>query len=362
MNGEEGCLGRAYGHVVTGGDRGTSYELAYMGKFAWENSVASPTMQDKAIVMGMDDSGAADSQVYMYVGQKLLGGNAVQQAGLAGGNLYGVRVASANQTEDTLTEFGLGKNGSAGFSMTLLGDVSAKDAPTLDADSQAAGISNFNRIEDGAWDPTKPNRYYFVTTASSTTRSRLWSLTFTDIANPEVGGAIRLEQDGTEGQIMMDNLTVDSDGTLVIQEDPGNYAGLARVWHFDPASEKLTQVAEFDPALFHPRPCRGWRRLHARSGPARFQIVVQPPALHVPDETPLLHQALGQDEGLRTHVVEPREIEADFLFQRRAEVLEDERLLAVRVMAYVLGDAFDDVGHGLRPYQCSARSRALFLR
>ncbi|MEJ7680251.1 MAG: hypothetical protein WKG06_20835 [Segetibacter sp.] len=67
MNGEEnGMEGRAVGHIVTGTEAGTSYELPYLGKFAWENSVACPTLSDKTVVAGMDDG--PGGQVYLYIG------------------------------------------------------------------------------------------------------------------------------------------------------------------------------------------------------------------------------------------------------------------------------------------------------
>ena len=69
MNGEEnGDPGRAFGHVVTGAEAGKTYELPRLGKFSWENSVASPYQSDKTVVMGTDD--ATPGQVYMYVGTK----------------------------------------------------------------------------------------------------------------------------------------------------------------------------------------------------------------------------------------------------------------------------------------------------
>jgi hypothetical protein len=36
------------------------------------------------------------------------------------------------------------------------------------------GVTSFMRVEDGAWDPTHPNDFYFVTTASATQPSRMW--------------------------------------------------------------------------------------------------------------------------------------------------------------------------------------------
>ncbi|MEO6453135.1 MAG: esterase-like activity of phytase family protein, partial [Ginsengibacter sp.] len=57
MNGEEsGAEGRAFGHIATGPNTGISYELPYLGKFSWENSVASPAAGNKTIVAGMDDA------------------------------------------------------------------------------------------------------------------------------------------------------------------------------------------------------------------------------------------------------------------------------------------------------------------
>lgn len=252
MNGEESDNGRAYAHIVSGGDRGTSFELASLGKFAWENSVASPTMQDKTIVMGMDDDGVTDSQVYMYVGNKMSNGNAVQQAGLVGGTTYGMKVMAANQTEDASTGFG---GTSLQFQMVNLGDASTKTDPQLEADGMAAGVSNLRRVEDGAWDPTNANVFYFVTTADSNTKSRLWKMTFNDIANPDAGGTIDMLLDGGDGVTgvkMMDNITVNEQGELVIQEDTGNNAWIGKTYIFDPVTKKLTTIAEHDTDLFDP--------------------------------------------------------------------------------------------------------------
>src|SRR5262249_1121936 len=56
MNGEEIGGGRAFGHVVTGANAHTSYELLLLGKFAHENVVANPFPQDKTVVAGTDDT------------------------------------------------------------------------------------------------------------------------------------------------------------------------------------------------------------------------------------------------------------------------------------------------------------------
>ncbi len=84
-------------------------------------------------------------------------------------------------------------------------------------------------------------------------RSRLWALTFKNSAKPELGGSIEMLLDGTSARgdyQMFDNLTVNDDGTLILQEDVGNNQHNGKVWKFDPATGSLVKVAGFDPLLF----------------------------------------------------------------------------------------------------------------
>ena len=80
-------------------------------------------------------------------------------------------------------------------------------------------------------------------------RSRLHRLTFDDIKNPEAGGHYDVLLDGTEDQQMLDNMTVDGDGNLILQEDPGNQATW-RIWKYDPGTDELVEIAKHDPARF----------------------------------------------------------------------------------------------------------------
>ncbi len=103
----------------------------------------------------------------MYAGTKQATGSPIERAGLTNGIRKTVSVA--------------------GFP-TESGAVAFPDTPqpfTL-ADTGTA----FDRPEDGAWDPTNPNDYYFATTASMTKHSRVWKLSFTDATKPELGGTI----------------------------------------------------------------------------------------------------------------------------------------------------------------------------
>lgn len=266
MNGEETTGGRAFGTVVTGPYAGIAYELPYLGKFAWENSVASPYPQAKTIVMGLDDSdrvfsseGATQpSEVYVYIGQKTRSANPVVAAGLSGGTLYGVRVINADGTVD-LNESTV--TGGERFQLASLGNAATKTAAQLQADSIANQVTQFRRVEDGTWipNPEKANEFYFVTTdrfrtATQSGNSRLWRLTFDDITQPELGGRIDIVVDTQSlgyGQ-MFDNITADAAGNILLQEDPGNQAHLAKIYQYSASSGQLIEIAEFDPALFQP--------------------------------------------------------------------------------------------------------------
>jgi hypothetical protein len=242
MDGEEnGAAGRAFAHFLDG----NSYELPRLGKFSWENSVAHPDTGDATVVVGLDDTGGG--QVYVYVGSKSASSDRVIAAGLGNGVLTGIKVQGLALENDT-TVVAPGTP----FTVESLGDVSARSGAQLELDSRALGITGFNRPEDGSWDPSNPNDFYFVTTASFTGRSRLWRLRFADAANPALGGTIDMLLDGTTGPKMMDNITVSKRGSVFIQEDVGGNVHLGKIWRYGIASGKLEIVAQHDPERFLP--------------------------------------------------------------------------------------------------------------
>lgn len=276
LNGEEvGNEGRAFAHIATGPSAGVSFELPSLGKFSWENSVASPFEQDKTVVIGQDDS--TPGQLYVYVGEKQAAGDEIEKAGLSGGWLYGVKVQGfAQEDVASAPTRGPGIPSGTPFALQPFQDVRAMTGAQLQAASVAAGVTEFLRPEDGAWDTNNPNVYYFVTTdrfdgtkdGSSTTvaRSRLYRLTFHDIRNPETGGVIDQLIDGAGPAQMFDNITVDRDGNLILMEDPGNQAHLARIWKFYPGSRRLVEVAKHDPARFGTPPTAPFNRDEESSG------------------------------------------------------------------------------------------------
>ncbi|MFN8367816.1 MAG: choice-of-anchor D domain-containing protein [Candidatus Kapaibacterium sp.] len=244
MNGEEsGTEGRAFAHIATGVNSGTTYELPYLGKFSWENAVASPYMSNKTVVAGLDD--VAGGQVYFYIGTKSNSGNEVDKAGLTNGKLYGVSVTGL------LSEVSMSyPSANTTFRLADIGMVQNMTGASLQAASVNAQVTSFLRPEDGAWDPSNPSDFYFVTTNGFGLPSRMWRLRFTNPEIPEQGGTITAVLDGTEGQQMLDNLTIDNYGHILLQEDPGNTGYVAKVWEYTIATDKLRLVATHDSTRF----------------------------------------------------------------------------------------------------------------
>jgi hypothetical protein len=306
LNGEETTPpytadhGRAFAHVVSGPDKNRSFELPRLGKMSFENAVASPYSQRKTIVMLNDDANAATditnpadvcpvgqfsgcksppSELFMYVGEKQGFGNTVQRAGLTNGRFYGVQVKVANTVvtgEDKTNVFGsTSPVTEARFGLVKLGDngdVSGKTGVEIEEEAISKQVTQFIRIEDGAWDPRpgKQNDYYFVTTGkissseASWLPSRLWRVRFDDIRHPERGGTIKMvltnqfyagagsTPDDDPSYQMFDNMAIDGFGRIVLQEDVGGNDRLGRMYVYGIDSGDLVQVGQHNPDFFKP--------------------------------------------------------------------------------------------------------------
>jgi len=268
MNGEEVSQGRAWARIATGPHAGEAWQLPRLGRMSYENAVANPHPQRKTVVMLTDDgalstaptASAFPSEVYVYVGTKTNKGSIIDRAGLTNGALYGLKITVGGQpVPEESNEFGLGTAasgfvGSGRFSLHNFGDVSSLDALALEQASIAAGVTRFQRPEDGAWDPRRRNRdnFYFVTTASLTLNCRLWHLQFDDVERPELGGTIEMLLKGTEGHGMLDNVTIDRLGRIVMDEDPGNNARVSKVWAYQISTGEFVEVAHHNPKFFDP--------------------------------------------------------------------------------------------------------------
>jgi len=244
LNGEEsGVEGRAFAHIATGPNAGTSYELPYLGKYSWENAVASPTRGAKTIVAGMDDG--TGGQVYFYIGTKTKVGTEIDKAGLNNGKVFGVKVAGLKTESNSSIPAA-----NTPFTLYDLGIVRDSTGASLESRSQTDSVTSFFRPEDGAWNPRKPNEFYFLTTNNITSPSRLWKLAFKSIANPEQGGTITAVLDGTEGAKMMDNMAIDSFGNIFIQEDVGNNVHIGKTWLYNIENDRLVELAQHDTSRF----------------------------------------------------------------------------------------------------------------
>ena len=81
----------------------------------------------------------------------------------------------------------------------------------------------------------------------------LWKLTFKDAQNPAAGADLEMLLNGGEVPYMSkpDNITVSHDGKYVLmQEDPGNNALLARIIAYRVSDSKLAVLGQFDSNKF----------------------------------------------------------------------------------------------------------------
>ena len=205
--------------------------------------------------MALSDGGT--DQAYVYVGAKQAEGSPVAKAGLTDGRILSLRVAGV-QAENRTANVGLTKS--------MLGKGEGK---RISVAAPNKGTS-FLRPEDGAWDPRKPNVFYFVTTdrknfagdgsardnqdATQIGRSRLWAVTFDDVTKIATDGTptatLEMLLDGTEGGDMFDNIAADRSGMIYLCEDPGDSRRNAKIWIYDTATGALATIMKFDPAKF----------------------------------------------------------------------------------------------------------------
>lgn len=237
---------------------GNLIQLPRLGLAAWENLILAPTDSMATVVMGNEDGSATDSQLWMYAGTKTNEGHWTDRAGLTNGSLYVLAVDGIATDNLFRTSVGKGVAKSVNFKpidYNLNGkaqNVAAKAAGTVMA-----------RVEDGSFDPNNPNDYYFVTTESNkdpkatapnpatptVTRDggALWRLRFNDVNTPLAGGTLTMLLDGSESPYLSkpDNITVDTSGNVLIQEDPGNNDQVARVAAYRISDGKVATVAKF---------------------------------------------------------------------------------------------------------------------
>lgn len=250
--------------VATDPLTGNAKVLTALGRLSWENALAADTSaSDKTVIMGNHDSGPGYNNI--YIGTKTNTGSIFDKAGLTNGTAYGYKVTTAGVIDDATFRVNVGKGTPASFTLTAVLSPTAQTLAAYQTDLAAKGAIKLDRTEDGAWDPQNPNDYYFLTTGSIAAtaaggRGGLWKMSFVDRTNPAAGGTLTLLLDGNEATTnaltpdgplyMPDNLTIDTHGHLIIQEDPGNDNYVARMFAYDIATGGLKAIATFDPAIF----------------------------------------------------------------------------------------------------------------
>ena len=256
---ETGDSSRAFAFDVDG----NGWQLPRLGMTSFENAMPSAKPGINTVVMANEDGSATDSQVYMYLGKKQSTGSPVDKAGLTNGDLYVLNVPSAASDNVFRTTYAKGTPVDAEFKK-IEWNTGVEDF----AKSSRELGTEFARVEDGEFDPNNPNVFYFVTTESnkdpiatkenpalpgvSRDGGALWRFTFKDVQNPLLGGKLEMLLNGGESLYLSkpDNMTITKNGVILIQEDPGNNAALARVVAYRIKDSKLAVVAQFDAQYF----------------------------------------------------------------------------------------------------------------
>jgi hypothetical protein len=262
-NEEDGDVGRTFG-ITKEGDASA---FPRIGLFASENTKPAHNQTDTTLVIGDEDGPSNGSQLFVYIGTKQQSGPPMAKAGLMNGTPFVLDAVNEAVSTDAQWRTANGHNAAR----VDLAEIDwSQTGAAQNSQALAAGLS-LNRIEDGHWDPSHPNDFYFLTTEGGQTNGLnpnnvnfrdgggLWRLRFDDIEDPAAGGSLQLLLDGSEelgtGESNMnkpDNMAIDSQGNLLIQEDPGNNNHLARIVAYRIADGALGVVARFDVALFGP--------------------------------------------------------------------------------------------------------------
>ena len=251
---------------------GQLVQLPALGLAAWENFIPVPTASRNTVIMGNEDGDQKDSQLWMYMGTKTKTGTWFEKAGLTNGKSY-VLAATANApvANDYEIREKYGKNKPFAVTFAQIDITANGKAQNVEANKQGIELA---RVEDGHFDPNKPNDFYFVTTQSdseptgkvvvgATTPNpatptvkrdggALWRLRFVDANKPFLGSTLELLLDGSEDIYMVkpDNITVDALGNVLIQEDPGSDTHIARIVSYRISDGKVGTIAQFKAEYF----------------------------------------------------------------------------------------------------------------
>jgi Bacterial protein of unknown function (DUF839) len=241
--------GRVFGVLSDG----TAQQLPRLGLFSGENTKPAYNRSDTTLAIGTEDTPVG--QLHLYEGAKQTDGDAFDRAGLTNGARYVLDLVDEDVSTDAEFRDAYEKGTRAEFDLAEVDwDQSGE---RQNAEAEAEGLT-LDRPEDGAWDPSRPDTFYFTTTEGGAGADRardgggLWRLTFEDIERPRLGGTIELLLDGSEAPHLNrpDNIDIDMSGNLLIQEDPDDQPHLGRIVAYDIATGARGVLATFDPDRF----------------------------------------------------------------------------------------------------------------
>ncbi|MEB3122449.1 MAG: alkaline phosphatase PhoX [Snowella sp.] len=273
------------------------WALPWLGVAAWESVTELDTgTTDKVALLIGDDRGPAP--LYLYVGTKGVDYdengqiNFLERNGLTGGNLYAWVADDPSNNADVIEADARDFSGTGNSTKGRFVEVDIYDEtgtlPGYDdlgfatqdtQDALAADVNAFlmSRPEDLATNPNKGNQAVVASTGRTGIfdDADVWGTTyivdvnFTDLANGNIGGDIKILYDGNDfetngvshpdyGLRSPDNLDWADDGKIYLQEDRAISSSLfgatsgeeASIWSIDPDATApettLTRVAQID--------------------------------------------------------------------------------------------------------------------
>ena len=273
------------------------WALPWLGVAAWESVTELDTgSTDKVALLIGDDRGPAP--LYLYVGTKGVDYdengqiNFLERNGLTGGNLYAWVADDPSNNADVIEADARDFSGTGNSTKGRFVEVDIYDEtgalPGYDdlgfatqdtQDALAADVNAFlmSRPEDVATNPNKGNQAVVASTGRTgiLDDADVWGTTyivdvnFTDLANGNIGGDIKILYDGNDfetngvthpdyGLRSPDNLDWADDGKIYLQEDRAISSSLfgatsgeeASIWSIDPSATNpettLTRVAQID--------------------------------------------------------------------------------------------------------------------
>jgi len=175
-------IGRAFVALLDGENEGMAYELPLLGRMKYENIVPNNFAQDKTVLVSTDDatyrSKSKDAYrnggfVTVYIGEKQTEGNEIEKAGLTNGELYAIQVNQLiDDVESPVVDFHdedsialLNDGAELPFKLIQVSndntDIRDMTQPQFRAHVTANHVAQWKSPEDGDWDPSNPNIFYF---------------------------------------------------------------------------------------------------------------------------------------------------------------------------------------------------------